>query len=174
MNYLAQGLGVVALVVAVISFQQKTQKRIVFLQMISSAIFAVHFYMLGAYVGSILNAVGIFRAIVFSNRDKSWANNKVWLYVFVLIFIASGILTWDNMISILPVIGIILSTVAFWVINPTLVRLLSLPSSVCWFIYNLISNSYAGMTTEVFIFSSILIAIYIYDIKAFKKRELEM
>ena len=64
--YLGQGVGVAALIIAMLSFQQRTQKKIVLYQLVSSVLFTAHFFMIGAYVGSLLNFIGIFRAAVFA------------------------------------------------------------------------------------------------------------
>lgn len=171
MFYIAQGIGVIALIISMISFQQNTQKRVVTLQIVSSIFFCIHFYMLSAPLGSILNGIGIFRAIVFSNQDKAWASSKTWLFLFCAIFIVVGVFFWDGPISLLPIIAILLTTVSFWVKNPFLVRLISAPSSPLWFIYNLAHRSYPGMITETFVLSSILIAMVRYDIVPRLKRK---
>ncbi len=170
MFYIAQGIGVIALIISMISFQQPTQKRVVTLQIISSVFFCVHFYMLRAPLGSILNGIGIFRAIVFSNQDKAWAAHHGWFFLFCGIFIAVGIFFWDGAISLLPIVAILLTTIAFWVKNPRLVRLVSAPSSPLWFIYNYVYHSYPGMITETFLFSSIMIATVRYDILPLLKK----
>lgn len=163
MYYVAQGIGMVAFLVAAWSFQQNSQKRIVYFQLISTTLFAVHFAMLGVMTGAVLNMIGVFRAAIFSQKDKAWAKNKAWLAFFVVLCIAAGILTWKNWLSILPLIGMIFTTVAFWVEDPKMVRRLSFPSSPCWLIYNAASHSWAGVLTELFIMTSILIATFRYE-----------
>ena len=172
MNLFAQALGVIALCIAIASFQQNSQKKIVTMQMISSVFFCIHFCMLGATLGGILNGIGIFRAAVFRNRDAAWASNKIWLVLFSVLFTLAGILTWESAISLLPILGMLLTTIAFWIKNPRAVRFVSMPSSPLWFTYNFFYDSYPGMITELFVFSSIIIAIFRYDIlPLFKKRK---
>lgn len=178
---IGQLIGVAALIVAFISFQQKSQKHIVFFQFLSSLLFSIHFFMIGAYVGSLLNGIGILRAGVFMNKDRRWAQSKLWLWLFILICVTAGILTCDGdlnlttwnidpsssafYISLLPVAGMIFTTLAFWIEDPAKVRRISLPSSPCWIIYNLYHHSWAGAGTELFIMTSILIAMFRYDYK---------
>lgn len=164
MYYVAQGIGMIALIIAILSFQQNEQKKIVTMQMISSVFFCVHFCMLGATLGSILNGIGIFRAAVFRNRDKAWASNKIWFFLFCALFIAAGLFSWAGPVSLLPIFAMILTTIAFWIKNPRAVRFVSAPSSPFWFTYNFIYHSYPGMLTELFVFSSILVAIFRFDI----------
>ncbi len=41
--YIGQGVGAAALIIAMLSFQQRTQKKIVLYQLVSSVLFTVHF-----------------------------------------------------------------------------------------------------------------------------------
>ncbi len=171
MYIFAQSLGVIALTIAILSFQQNSQKRIVTMQMISSVFFCVHFCLLGAVLGGILNGIGIFRAAVFRNRDKAWASSMVWFYLFCGLFILAGIYFWDGPISLLPMVAMLLTTIAFWIKNPRTVRLVSAPSSPFWFIYNLVFHSYPGMLTEAFVFTSICVAFMRYDILPYFRKK---
>ena len=176
---IGQAVGIIALIFAIISFQQRTQKKIVFFQFISSTLFSVHFYLLGAYVGCLLNIIGIFRAAIFMNKDKKWAKNKFWLWFFISLSVLAGVitmdgdlnlLTWDidfraihTYFAFLPMIGMILTSVAFWVENAKTVRRISFPSSPCWMIYNAYNRSFAGVATEMFVMCSIIIGMLRYD-----------
>ena len=171
MLYFAQGLGVIALIIAILSFQQNDQKKIVTFQMISSVFFCIHFCLLRATLGGILNGIGILRAFVFRNREKQWASHPVWLILFCALFCATGIVFWDGPISLLPIAGMILTTVAFWVKNPRTVRFVSAPSSPLWFIYNWYYSSYPGMLTETFVFSSIAVAFFRYDLVPYLRKK---
>ena len=179
--YIGQFIGFIGLAVNALSYQQKTQKAIVLHQLACSVLFAIHFFMLGAYVGCLLNFIGIFRAFIFSNKDKVWAQSKAWLYLIIAAFAAAGIVTLDGdlniftwnvsftsistYISVLPIIGMTFTTVAFWVTNPATVRRLSFPNSPCWLIYNLYNHSWAGAVTEMIVMTSIIIAMIRYDFK---------
>lgn len=172
MYYIAQGLGVIALIIAITSFQQNSQKRIVTLQMISSVFFCVHFCMLGATLGGVLNGLGIFRAAVFRNRDRAWASHWLWFVLFCALFIAAGLLFWEGPLSLLPISSMLLTTVAFWIRNARAVRLVTMPASPLWMIYNWVHGSYPGFLTEVFVLTSILVAIFRYDVlPLFRKKK---
>ena len=76
-----------------------------------------------------------------------------------------GIFTWDGIESILPTVAMMLTTVAFFLSNPTYIRRLNLPSSPMWMIYNLINKSYGGILTECFVMTSLLVAMFRFDRK---------
>lgn len=66
----AQIIGILAMMFNILSYQQKTRARAIAFQLGGAMLFAMNFWMLGAIVGGILNAVAAIRAVVFLNRDK--------------------------------------------------------------------------------------------------------
>lgn len=164
MDTIAQILGIIALSFAVVSYQQKTHKRILVFQLLANTTFCIHFIMLGAVTGGILNAVAATRAIIFVNKGKKWAENKIWLWVFCAVSIIVGILTWKDLYSILPILGMLCTTAALWIKTPKYVRLVSFPSSPLWLVYNAVNNSFAGAITEIITMCSIIIAIIRLDL----------
>ena len=66
-------------------------------------------------------------------------------------------------IVLLPLVGKILTTVAFWKENAKTVRRLSFPSSPCWLIYNAYNHSWAGVATEMFVMASIIVGMFRHD-----------
>lgn len=151
--------------IIVVSYQQKTHKNILIFQMASGLLFTVHYILLGAYTGAIMNLLGSFRSLVYANRSKKWASSVIWPILFSIAFLISGILTWDNVFSIFPLIAMLMSSVVLWIEQPKINRMLSLPTSTCWLIYNIKTVSIAGIVTEIFVLTSIIIGIFRLDIK---------
>ena len=164
MYLIAQIIGAVALALAVISFQQKTHKYILTFQLAANFAFVLHFALLGAYTGALLNAVALLRAIVFVNKGNIWADKKLWLYLFCILSLVVGVFTWEGTLSILPILGMLCTTVAFWIKTPKYVRLCAFPSSPMWLIYNFANQAWGGVFTEVINMTSIIIAIIRIDI----------
>lgn len=164
-NWAIQAIGFGGLLFAIISFQKKDRKGILFFQILASSAYFFHFLFLGAATGSIMNILGAIRNYIFYNKDKSWANKIFWLYFFIAIYIVCALFTWKNSYSALPLIGMIAGTISFWMKNPKYIRLVILISPPCWFIYNLVSGSIPGMITEVFSIASVIIGIIRLDIQ---------
>ncbi len=162
---IGQVVGFIAMAIIVISYQQKTHKNILVFQMVSGLLFTAHYILIGAYTGAIMNLVGAFRSLVYSNRNKKWASSIIWPILFSIGFLISGILTWENAFSVLPLIAMLMSSVVLWIEKPKINRIFSLPTSTCWLIYNIKTDSLAGIATEVFILTSIVIGIIRLDIK---------
>ena len=165
-DIVAQAFGIGAFIVAMLSFQQKKQKTIAFMQFVSSALFTVNYLMLGATVGFWLNIVGMVRGLVFSQRERrEWARHIAWPAAMItacaLIVMLNGI----SLLNILPVVGMIFSTLALRAEKASTVRLLSLGSVPCWFIYNFASGTIGGTLTEIANLVSILVGMLRLDRK---------
>ena len=175
-NIIAQILGILAMTVAFISFQQKTQKYIVTLQFVSASLWTVHFFLLGAYTGCLLNLIAMLRDIVFSQRDKhKWATHIGWFIATVSLCFGVYILTFtvfgkepsaiNFIIELLPVIGMAATTTANRQKEARHVRLFSLMSCPLWLIYDFVNHSIGGTITEVFSIISIVLAMLRLDRK---------
>ncbi len=165
MDILAQVLGFIGLALAITSFQSKTRKGILFFQTLCGFTFTLHFLMLSAYTGAVLNVLSATRGIVFYNKEKRWASSPVWLYIFVLLFIITGAVTWEGYVTMLPVLACLIFTVTLYMDNPSTVRKFAWIGSPCWIVYNIFNKSYGGIITEILAMVSIFTAIYRYDIK---------
>ena len=162
---IGQIIGFVAMGIIVASYQQKSHKNILTFQMVSGLLFTVHYILLGAYTGAVMNLLGAFRSLVYASRGKKWASSVIWPTVFSIGFLISGILTWDNIFSVFPLIAMLMSSVVLWIEQPKINRMFSLPTSTCWLIYNIKTLSYPGIITEIFVLTSIVIGIIRLDIK---------
>ncbi len=127
-------MGILGFALSVISFQQNTQKRIVFVQFLANVSFTIHFYLIGAYTGSILNGIAIIRSFAYCFKDKKWASSNIWIVIFSLAFVVAGVFTWEGPLSILPTVAMVLSSISFGIKNPKLVRRIYFPCSPMWLI----------------------------------------
>jgi len=175
-NPAAQIVGAVAMIVAFISFQQKSQKGIVVIQMASSTLWTVHFLLLGAYTGCIMNIVAIIRNAIFAQRDKKkWASHMGWVYgivavcivVYILNFTVFGLeRTPGNMIiELLPILSTALSTIGLRMEKASTVRIYCLICSPLWLVYNIYNVALGAIATEITNMISLVIAIFRLDIK---------
>lgn len=162
---MAQVIGIIAFCLAVWSYQQNEHKKMVLLQLLANICFTAHFYMIGAYTGALLNAIGFARSIVFVCKDKKWASSNWWLVFFSLVCVAAGIYTWKSPLDLLPMSAMIFTTIAFGISNPKITRLLSFPSSPLWMIYNIVNQSWGGVLTECFNMGSIIVGMLRFDRK---------
>ncbi len=172
---IAQVIGVFGMIANFLSFQQKKQKGAIACQFFAALLFAINFLLLGAYIGALLNVVGVIRAIVFVNREKLNATHPVWLIVFILAFAGTYPLVFtvfgkepsiENLIiEILPVIAMILSTISFRLTKAKDIRRFGMFSSPMWLIYNIFCFSIGAIISEILNLISIIIGIIRFDRK---------
>ena len=176
---LVQALGFVAIALNIIAVQFNKYGTIIFFKTLGSILFALQYFLLGAYTGMVMDLVGSIRNIIFSLNVKNKRSNKLPVIFFSLITVISGIvtiaLTWDVseirwtnnikvatvlmvVISILSITAKLISTIAYSIGDPHKMRILNLPSSGCWIIYNFVAFTLAGIVNEIMTLSSIIIA----------------
>ena len=169
MEIFAQFLGFLGLGLILLSFQFPRQKTVIRVQLYSSLVFSVHYLLLGAVTGALLNLIGICRALIFSNRERPWAQKKWWLplfcasycIVYILMFALWGMEAnaRNIFLELLPVIGSLATTIGFHLDNLTM-RRLALVNGATWVIYAAICGSIGGALTEVVGIISVLIGMY--------------
>ena len=93
---IGQILGFVTPVIAIISYQMKSQKNLLIWQIIASAVKGLSYLMLGAISGMALNMVGLVRNTVFFRRKLKGEMGKVIPIVFTVITVIVGIITWKE------------------------------------------------------------------------------
>ncbi len=163
---IAQVIGGVALLLSVISFQQKDRSKILFIQIFSTIFYSLHFFLLTAFTGAAMNIITVLRSYVFYQKEKKdWANKKAWLYFFLILILIGCAVTWRSIWSIFPTMALAIGTIAYWQNNPKDVRAISLLSRPLWIIYSIYYMSIPGIMVELIIGTSTIIAIYRIDIK---------
>jgi hypothetical protein len=164
-----QIIGFIGLLFFVLSFQQKKRNSILMLMIFGQVIFLAHFILLGAWTAAGMNIVGMARTLVFRFREeKAWANRRYWPVLFIFLFISAGLIARESWVGVLPVLAMSIETTGLWMKNLKVLRFINLFPHPFWFTYNLIKGSWAGVVCEIFVLSSVMIAIFRYDIKGAK------
>lgn len=160
-----QAIGFIGLLFFILSFQQKDRKRILMLMIAGQLIFLVHFILLGAWTAAGMNIVGATRSVVFRYREeKGWAAWRFWPFIFILLFMTAGVLAHESWTGLLPVIAMSIETTGLWMRNLRVLRFINLFPHPFWFTYNLLKGSWAGVVCEIFVLSSVIVAIVRYDL----------
>ena len=170
MKVLAQAIGFIGMIFVFAAFQQKEKKRILLVQAAAGVVFTVHFILLGAFTGAVMNVIEVARNAAFCKKGGKH-QTRIFAAAFMLAFSVLGVLTWQNWFSLLPIVAMNLSTLVFCMENPRHIRICYVPVSVGWLIYNVTAFSIAGILTESFCLLSILIALFRYDILHIAKEE---
>lgn len=165
MKILTQIIGIAAMAASVYSFQLNKHKHIMIVQIIATALFGIQYYLLGAFTGAMLDAVGVVRDIVFYNKDKKWASGNVWTVVFSLMMVVFGIVTYQGVASIFMIVSMVFNTITFSFTKPKLVRRTILIASPFMLVYNILTGSIGGIINEIFAEISSVVGMFRHDFK---------
>ncbi len=163
-----RALGIIGLVLCVIPFQFKKHKGIVLCKMASEIVFAVQYFIMGAYTGAWLDLISGLRNFLFYKFVKNGKSTLPVILIFSSIVVFLGIMSWSGAISLLPVIAKVLTTVSYGMKRERLLRYITLPSCILWIIYNAMVGGWEALIGDCLGLCSILIAIYKFDIKSQK------
>lgn len=164
LNLVAQVIGFCAMAVAIIMYQNNKHKNILMLMVLCSTLWCVHFGLLGHWTAVAMNGLNVVRSAVFCFRDKKWVSSKFMPAVFILLSAILTAVTYENLWSVVPLVASVFSVISTWQTDPKKLRYLTIPVCVCWFTYNTVNGSWAGMANEIFAFTSIIVAIVRYDV----------
>ena len=139
------------------------------------ALFAVNMFMLGAVAGGIMNLIGAFRAIVYSNKKTFRADSKWWIAGFTCLYLLSYVLTFtvfgkepvafNLVIEFLPMVAMFLTNVGFACKDAKSARILAFVSCPFWLAYNIVNFVLGGMICDVLNMVSIIIGMLRHDIR---------
>ncbi len=175
MEFLTQAISIVALLFLVASYQQKNKSTLILCQLIGGGLFGIHYLLLGAYAGFLLNVISVLRGIVFYKGNFSPRTGKIWVGIFTLLCIVAYALTFlafgtdptpvNLILELLPVIGMCALTVSFNMTHAGQIRALGTINSAGWLIYNIAHLSIGGVICESICVVSIIVGILRHDIK---------
>lgn len=149
MYILSQVCAIIAMIVLGSTYVIKNKKQILFLCIFSSCMYALQYFFLEAYTGMIINILGIVRAVCFYVYSRNGEENTLLnLILLELMFVVGTICTWDGIISLLPLCGLIIFTYATWHKDVKVYKWLVLPVSAFWIIYNALVGSIVGFISE--------------------------
>ena len=165
LGVIAQCFGIFALSTTVSSFHFKEYRQIVFLQLLSSVFFTIHFLLMyfSGQTDSLtagVNAISLTRNVVLRyTADRRTEKGTAWIAgVFSVIVIIAGLITWKSLISLLFIIAMVFITIAMSIKNPNTLRLLMVIAMPFSFTYDLCIGSIGGSINEAISFFSALIA----------------
>ena len=98
---------------------------------------AVHYFLLNDYTGTFCSGVTSFMVCVFYFKKYMRKYTLLVPLLFVCVFVAIGVMTWNSMWSIIPVTGNILLVIALWNNNENVIKLIFIAVGLLWIILNI-------------------------------------
>ena len=156
---IGQALGIVAVILGFITYQMKSPKALLIVNLITCGVFCAHYLLIGAVSAAVMNGIGIVRNVIYTNRDKKVFSSPAWPFIFAVIMLVGGLLSWQDWRSVLVVVALVLNTLALSLKNAQHIRFSLLITCPMVLIYDLMLHSYGGMVYEGMSIVSALIGI---------------
>lgn len=171
MKIFAMIIGVVAVTVFLLSFQQKTRGRIIAFNATSRVLYILQYILLGAISGAVLDIIGIVASFLagVKGHPKIKRYMKILVPLVFLSFIVAGVLTYKSFIDLFSVAGVVIHASALFLDDEKKIRTLSLVGSPFWLTYNLANLAVGSAIGDMLSICSILVAMFRYDIPRRKK-----
>lgn len=155
-----QALGVIAIGLGILSYQMKTRKGLVLVQLLTTITFVTHYFLIGAWSGMALNAVSTVRNILFFQVEKKGGSSRKLSYIFAVIMTIVGILTWQDWYSVFMVAALAINCIGMGYTNPQSTRKSILITSPMALIYNCFVWSVGGVIFEAMSIISAALGIW--------------
>lgn len=160
----AQTIGFLGMLLGWASFHGRTPRTILRLQSGGSLFWTIHFILLAAPAGAFLNFLSIFRNEIYARRPtRRWAASMAWPIGFAAVCLGASAVTAatkEGPISLLSGIAQALACFSLLSTRPQRIRLLSIPVSLLWLLYDALSGSIPGTFCECVNQISIYIALF--------------
>lgn len=159
MPIVAQLFGIGAMASLFLLYQQKSRRRMLAAKLSADVFWVAHYLCLGGIAGAIPNGIGIFRELVFLKRKHArWASLALWPILFILVNWGLGIASFDTPFDVLPIAASTFVTISLWIDNPRLTKLISIPISAAFLVYDMHVDSYVGVLNELIAIGSIILS----------------
>lgn len=156
---IAQAFGFMAMAVSISMYQFNKHKKVMLLMVGCALLWCCHYTFLGLFTPVAMNFLGAVKNFIFSFKEGKQIESKTIPIIFLILSVASTVITWKDAWSVLPLIASVFAIVAQWQTNVKWLCVLTIPVCVCWFIYNINNQSWAGTANEVFVLISIIVAL---------------
>ncbi len=173
-NIIAQILGILGMLAAMISYQCKKNKNYFIFQGLSGAFFSAQFILIGAWAGLIFNAYNIVRALAYQSKKAKSVVCVISLEILVVIAAAMSVLVFKEawwLVSF-TLIAQVTGTFAMWTRDGKKIRISQMAVvSPFWLLYDLLIPvpSIGGILCEVFNMASVIISFIRFKKTGFDK-----
>ena len=173
-NIIAQTLGILGMLAAMISYQCKKNKNYFIFQGLSGAFFSAQFILIGAWAGLIFNAYNIVRALAYQSKKAKSVVCVISLEILVVIAAAMSVLVFKEawwLVSF-TLIAQVTGTFAMWTRDGKKIRISQMAVvSPFWLLYDLLIPvpSIGGILCEVFNMTSVVISFIRFKKTGFDK-----
>lgn len=166
---IAQLFGIIAIIINILCIHFNSKEKILKIMIISNILVTIQFFLLNAITGGVVSIINTIRCYIFYLYKK---NNKkksvITLILFEIIYILSGIISWQNIWSIFPIIATVTCTYGLWQDNILITKIIYSIVGIEWLVYDIVVKAYAGIIQSIM--QTISSAIAAFKYKKINKR----
>ena len=158
--------GLAAVFFFLLSFQFPKRKTIIACNVVSRVLYILQYLLLFAFEGAAMDISAIPSSVLAARKHTPVVEKHRWqILAGVNIFVIGiGVLVWQDSLSWVPVLGVLLETNALWMTREKRIRRYSLAALPFWLFYNLRCGAYGAALGNVLAAISIVTAMIRYDI----------
>ncbi len=163
---MAHILGVLAVVTFLLSFQFKTRRNIIVVNVTSRLLYIFQYVFLGAFEGAALDFMGLLFSCLAGYKEKDFVTKhfKSIIVAIHLLLLVTGLALYKNIFSLFALFGILFEIMALWLTKEKNIRILSLLAAPFWLFYNLANSAYGSVAGNICVMISIGIAMVRLDL----------
>lgn len=168
-NIIIQIIGFAAYIILAISYFCKKKSQILIWNIVASLILAVHFYLLSGLSGALCNVIGAAAmAAIYFYEKRGGKNKKLLIGLMFPVGIVIALLSWQGIISLLPIAASIVLIAGFIFEKPQQVRITGVIGGLLWLIYSIFTGSIAGVACEIVVTTATVIALFVNQNRSHK------
>ena len=157
---LAQFLGAIGYSLLALSYFKKEKKEILYVQILAYIGFTTHYFLLEALTGTVCNILGFIALILIYLLSEDKKKKKSLVIILIPILIVMSYLSYENIFSIFPVFGCLMTFNSFLSNSTNRIRFLGIISALCWLVYAIVYVSYSAIIFEIIIVIATTIAYF--------------
>lgn len=158
---ISQIVGFIAFVISLIAFHRNKKEKIFKTLMVANFLDIMHYLLLGAYSGCFTKIIALVRNEIIILKEKNQKfNNTLVLITLFIIYLISGILTYKNIYSVLPILAAMIYLYFVWNGDELKVKKAAFYCYFLWLIYNICVFSIVGIISNCVSLISTFIAMY--------------
>ena len=157
--------GLCAVCFCLLCYQFRNRKAIIACNVISRILYVLQYLLLFAFEGAAMDLSAIPASMLAARKHTPFVLKYKGLLCLSgnVVVVAMGGIFWENVISLLPIIGVLFEINALWMTKEKHIRLVSLASVPFWMSYNLLCGAYGSVIGNVLMIISIGTAMYRHD-----------
>ena len=171
MFIVAQFFGILVIIANVLSMQMKNKKQIILMFILANLFSAINFILLQSYSGAVICFFAIIQTFINKIFEiKQQQVPKIIIGIYIVISIILGVITFNNIIDILPIICSILYTLTIIQEKEKNIRRISLVNIILWIIYDIVCQAYTATISDLLMTISTIIGMYRFDRKTIETK----